>query len=159
MTIAGPVDNRELESRPDVLTFTTTPLPGDVELSGHVEVELCLTSDVEHFDVFARLCDVAGDGTTTNVCDAIVRVDPATDHPGRGAPVRLRLSATAAVFAAGHRIRLQVSGGSFPIYARHTCTSEPLATMEEVVIAHHLLHHDPARPSSIVLPVVSGMAG
>src|SRR5207244_3115042 len=74
--VAGPVDNAALEARDDVLTFTTPALDADVEVVGAVTAELFLSSSVEHLDVFVRLCDVDTDGVSTNVCDALRRLEP-----------------------------------------------------------------------------------
>jgi hypothetical protein len=120
---SGPQDNRALEARPDVLTYTTAPLERDLEVIGPVRAELLLTSSTEHFDVFARLCDVDPKGRSVNVCDGIIRCGPGTTEP-----IRVDLWPTAHRFATGHRIRLQVSGGSHPRFARNLGSGEPLAT-------------------------------
>lgn len=157
MLIGGPEDNRELEARADVLTFTTEPWPADLEISGAAEAEVYLTSDVGHFDVFARLCEVDSDDRSVNLSDKIVRIEPSTTEftPDGAIRVRIQLSAVAAVIAAGHRLRLQLSGGAFPLYARNTCSGESLADAQTLVVAHHQVHHDPARPSSLTLPVLA----
>jgi putative CocE/NonD family hydrolase len=157
MLIGGPEDNRELEARADVLTFTTEPWPADLEISGAAEAEVYLASDVGHFDVFARLCDVDSDGRSVNLSDKIVGIDPSTTEATTDGAIRVRiqLSAVAAVIAAGHRLRLQLSGGAFPLYARNTCSGESLADAQTLVVAHHHVHHDPARPSSLTLPVLA----
>jgi uncharacterized protein len=150
---AGPVDNRALEARDDVLTFTSGPLPDDHDVIGAVVAELFLSSSVEHFDVFVRLCDVDPEGRSTNVCDAIRRLlpgDPARSPDGT-LPVSVELWPTAYRFGAGHRLRLQVSGGAHPLFARNTCSGEPLATAATLVVAEHAVYHDPSRPSSLVL--------
>ena len=54
----GPKDNRKLEARPDVLTFTTEVLDRDLEIIGPVEAQLFVRSSLAHTDFFARLCDV-----------------------------------------------------------------------------------------------------
>jgi uncharacterized protein len=73
---ALPTDNRELEGRSDVLTYTTNPLGQDLEVVGPVQAELFAHSSLEHTDFFARLCDVDAKGVSLNVCDALVRVKP-----------------------------------------------------------------------------------
>ncbi len=120
---SGPRDNRALEVRADVLTYTTAPLKQDLELIGAVWAQLHLTSNTEHFDVFVRLCDVQPSGRSTNVCDGILRCGPRATQP-----IRVDLWQTAHRFARGHRLRLQVSGGAHPRFARNLGTGEPLAT-------------------------------
>jgi putative CocE/NonD family hydrolase len=120
------VDNRELEARPDVLTYTTASLPAALEAIGPVRVELWVRASRPHFDVFARVCDVDAAGISRNVCDALARVAPERfEQHGRGLwRVDLGLWPCAHRFAAGHRIRLQLSSGAHPRYARNPGTDE-----------------------------------
>jgi uncharacterized protein len=146
---SGPRDNRALEARPDVLTYTTAPLERDLEVIGPVVAELHLTSSIEHFDVFARLCDVEPRGRSVNVCDGIQRCGPGTPQP-----VRVDLWPTAHRFARGHRLRLQVSGGAHPRFARNLGTGEPLATGTRLAASDRILYHDPERPSWVTIPAL-----
>ena len=70
----GPRDNRELEQRPDVLTYTSAPMDAPLVITGPVTVELFAGSSRRHTDFFARLCDVHPDGTSVNITDGIRRV-------------------------------------------------------------------------------------
>ena len=73
---AGPHDQRALESRSDVLTYTTDPLTEDIEVIGTPRVELYVRSSLAHTDFVARLCDVQPDGRSINLCDGFVRLEP-----------------------------------------------------------------------------------
>ncbi len=67
------MDNRVLEARPDVLTYTSTSLAGNLTVMGEVTVELFVASSREHTDFFARLCDVDPAGvplTSATRCSA-----------------------------------------------------------------------------------------
>jgi len=145
----GRVDNTALEARPDVLTFTTGPLEASVEVIGEVSAEIWFRSTLPHADVFVRLCDVDSRGRSRNVCDGLVSLTGA-DALTRAA---VRLWPTAHRFRRGHRIRVQVSSGAFPRYARNPGTGEPHATATRLLAADQEVHHDPAHPSAIVLPV------
>ena len=72
-----PTDNRELEARPDVLTYTSAALEHNLEVIGPVRADLFVRSSLEHTDFFVRLCDVDQQGKSLNVCDALLRVQPA----------------------------------------------------------------------------------
>lgn len=150
---AGPVDNRGLEARDDVRTFTSPVLTASVDVVGGVRAELSMSADVDHFDVFVRLCDVHPDGTSINVCDGIRRFGP--DDLARDADgvfvVTVPMWPTAQRFASGHRIRLQVSGGAHPLFARNPCSGEPLGSARTIVPAHLAVHHDGAHTSALVL--------
>jgi uncharacterized protein len=148
---AGSVDNTRLEARPDVLTFTTAPLPEALEILGPVSVRLQIRASNPYHDVFARLCDVDPDGRSMNVCDGLVRHQPG-DEPASETTVTVPMSSTAYQFSAGHRIRLQVSGGAHPRYARNTGTADPQATATLLVPADIQILHDAEAPCVLTLP-------
>ncbi len=106
---SGPVDNRQIESRPDVMTFTTEPLTAPVEVIGPVAVTVRARGSRPYFDVFARLCDVDERGRSLSVCDGLVRRSPGQPEEVRDgwSVLTVPMSATAHRFAAGRRIRLQ----------------------------------------------------
>jgi hypothetical protein len=146
----GPKDNRALERRPDVLTYTSEPLRSALEIAGPVTAELHASSSRAHADFLARLCDVDPKGRSVNITDGLIRLTTAGPQPQQ---VRIDLWPTAHQFRPGHRIRLQVSSGAHPRYARNTGSGEPLATAATLYPAQQAVHHDPARPSAVLLPV------
>jgi len=158
MDNCGPVDNRPLEERPDVLAFTSETLQAPVEIVGSLSSQLYLETDVDNFDVYVRLCDVSPDGESTNLSDGILRInaDEVVRTEDGTVLVNVTMWPTAQRFEIGHRIRLLVSGGAHPLFARNTCSGEPLATARTVVIAHNRVCHDPDRPSAILLPRSEG---
>jgi putative CocE/NonD family hydrolase len=153
----GVADNRALESRRDVLTFTSDPLDHDLEVIGPVRAELHVRSSLEHTDFFARLCDVSPSGKSINVCDALLRVRPGAPAAEADGSLRIAIDLwpTAHRFRRGNCLRLQVSSGAHPRFARNPGTGEPLATAIRLVAADQVVYHDAERPSSIVLSVLS----
>jgi putative CocE/NonD family hydrolase len=164
-SLGGPVglqgrarmDNRMLEARSDVLTYTSTPLPDDLEVFGEVTTDLFVRSSREHTDFFARLCDVDPAGASINICDSLLRLTPGRPAPEADGTIRLRfpLWPTAHRFRRGHRLRLQVSSGAHPRFSRNTGSGEPLATATTLLAADQQVHHDPEHPSAVILPVAS----
>jgi putative CocE/NonD family hydrolase len=154
---SGPKDQRSLEARPDVLVYTSAILDHDVEVIGPVQAELFVKSSLEYTDFFARLCDVHPSGKSINICDALVRLVPG--RPPRQSDGTLRVNIdlypTAYCFKRGHRIRVQVSSGAHPRWARNPGSGEPLATAETLCIADQTVFHDPAHPSAMFLPVTT----
>jgi uncharacterized protein len=150
------VDNAPLERRDDVLTFTTEPLTEPLEAVGEVSAELWARGQPPHFDLFVRLCEVDRKGVSRNVCDGLRSVEPDGDVDEDGvAHVRVELWPTAHRFAAGNRIRVQVSSGAHPRFARNPGTGEDRAhadpaTMRPVDVE---LLRDRAHPSRLILPV------
>lgn len=154
---AGPRDNRRLETRPDVLTYTTPPLENDLDIIGPVAAELYVTSSREHTDFFVRLCDVAPGGRSINICDGQVRLWPGRFPPASDGTMRLAIDLwpTACRFARGHRLRLQVSSGAHPRFSRNPGTGEALGNATTLVAADQSVYHDEEHPSCLVLPVYS----
>ncbi|MEO6086240.1 MAG: CocE/NonD family hydrolase [Umezawaea sp.] len=146
---AGRVDNKALEARPDVLTYTTPVLDQDVEVIGEVAAEIWFRSSLPSADVFVRLCDVDERGRSFNVCDGLTTLVDA-DRTHRAT---VGLWPTAHRFERGHRIRVQVSSGAFPRYNRNLGTGEPRATARILRAADQQVFHDPQHPSAILLPV------
>lgn len=150
-----PVDNRKLESRPDVLTFTTTPLDRDVEVIGPVRLELFVRSSLAYTDFFGRLCDVHPNGRSINLCDGLMRLEPGKGEPQPDGSRRLVVGmwATANRFKKGHAIRLQVSSGAHPRWYRNPGTGESIATATRILPAEQTICHDTVHPSALVLPM------
>ncbi|MGZ4169494.1 MAG: CocE/NonD family hydrolase [Solirubrobacteraceae bacterium] len=165
-SLGGPVllsrtpvlDNAPLEARPDVLTYTGPVLGEALEAIGHVFVELWLRASAPWFDVFARVCEVDGGGISRNVCDALTSVAPGRYEQSEDGTwhVRFRLWPIAHRFAAGHRIRLQVSSGAHPRYARNPGTGEHPATVTAQTLraVDIELLRDAEHPSRLVLPAM-----
>jgi putative CocE/NonD family hydrolase len=148
---SGRVENTAFEARPDVLTYTTAPLESDTEIIGEVSAEIWFRSSLPYADVFVRLCDVDDRGRSWNVCDGLASL--------AGADVittaTVQLWPTAYRFKRGHRIRVQVSSGAFPRYARNTGTGEPRATATRLLPADQEVYRDATHPSAIILPIAA----
>lgn len=151
----GSKDNRSVESRPDVVTYTGQQLRRDLEIVGSATVMLWFRSSLRFTDVFCRLCDVHPNGKSMNVCDGIVRLTPDNTQPtGDGiCQVALELWPTAYRFKTGHRVRLQVSSGSHPRFARNTGTGQAIGIASELLSADQEIFRDAAHPSVVILPV------
>ena len=135
---AGRVRNNAVEARDDTLVYSSPVLSAPVEVIGPVTVSVRLRSSSPHFDVFARVCDVAPDGRSENVCDGLTRVDENAPTAADGSrAVDVTLWPTAYRWLAGHRIRLQVAGGAHPRYSRNPGTGEPLGSATRLVAVEH----------------------
>jgi putative CocE/NonD family hydrolase len=153
---SGRKDQRRREHRHDVLTYTSPVLTEDLTVIGPLTATLYLRSSSQHTDFFVRLCDVSPKGRSVNLSDGIIRLTPGSVEKDGEDVFRLELSLapTANTFRAGHRIRLQVSSGAHPLYARNLGTGEPLSTGTNMRPADQEVFHDAARPSCITLPIV-----
>ena len=90
--------------------------------------------------------------------DGYLRIHPGLFPPGADGVREIPLACwpTAYRFKRGHRIRIQVSSGAFPRYARNPGSGEPLATATRLLAADQSVYHDPAHPSAVILPVRHG---
>jgi len=161
----GPHDQRAIESRRDVLTFTTPTLPEDVEVIGAIEFRLWVASSAPDTDFYCRLLDVDADGAVWNLMSPTLEVlrakyrtsetEPTALVPGQPVELIFRLGLTANRFKRGHRIRVQVTSSFFPHLDRNPNTGRPPAIESTLVPARQTIFHDAARPSRVILPVVS----
>ena len=148
----GPKDNKKLEARDDVLVFTGPVIGEPREVIGAVSLRLRVRGSRPDFDVFARLCDVDAAGTSWNICDGLLRLDGTRPADADGwTEIEVPMSATAHRFAAGHRLRVQVSGGAHPRWARNTGTTEQIATANALVPVDIEINH---RQTVLSLPVL-----
>ena len=153
-TGAGPVWQRPLEARPDVLVFTGAPLIDPLTVIGNAEATIMMRSSLTHTDLFVRLSDVNPQGVSINICDGFVRTTPETPRDAQGVmTVEVRLHATAHCFRHGHRLRVLVASGAHPRYARNSGTGEPVGESTTLMAADVEIFHDLTHQSAIVLPV------
>jgi putative CocE/NonD family hydrolase len=159
----GPLDQRPIEARPDVLLYRSLPLERDTEVTGPIEVRLWATSSAPDTDFVARLVDVYPDGRSINLCDGILRAryrnakkgePPSLIEPGRAYEYVIDLSATSNVFKAGHRIGLQVTSSCFPCWDRNPNTGHAFGADAELRVAYQEILHDHAHPSHVRLPLI-----
>jgi putative CocE/NonD family hydrolase len=149
-------DNRPLEARDDVVTFTSEALDEDVVALGPVHADIRFRSSRADTDVFVRVCDVQPDGASLNVCDALVRLTagaPERDADGVAA-VRFELWPAAHRFARGSRVRVQVASGAHPRYARNPGSDEDPPRATSLVTADQEVFHDAERASAVTLTVL-----
>jgi hypothetical protein len=161
---AGPVDQRPVETRDDVLCFTSAVLTKPLEVTGHVSLTLYASSSAPDTDFTGKLVDVFPDGRAIFLTDGIIRAryrkslaEPEPLTPGEPYQLSLDLSVTSNVFLPGHRIRLEVSSSNFPRFDRNTNTGGVIAdeSADQATIAVNRVLHGPDYPSQLILPVVS----
>lgn len=157
----GPRDRRGLETREDVLVYTTEALTSDVEVTGPVELTLFAASDARDTDFTATLVDVYPDGAAIHITEGIVRARyresfrrPSPIRPGAVVEYRIVLWETSNLFKAGHRIRLEVSSSNFPRFDRNLNTGNTPGLDDEMRVARQTIHHSGQYASFLRLPVI-----
>jgi len=160
-TPAGPREQDAVESRNDVLVYTSEIIEEPVRIAGPVKVVLYASSDAVDTDFVAKLVDVYPDGTAYNMAEGILRAryrngleKPEMLEPGKVYRLEIDLVGTSVEFQQGHRIRVQVASAHFPQFDRNPNTGKPFGTGGDVQIAHQTVIHTQAQPSHIILPIV-----
>jgi putative CocE/NonD family hydrolase len=160
---AGPLDQRALEERADVLVYTTEPLERPTEITGPLTAVLHVATDAADTDFVVKLTEVWPDGRSILLAEGVLRCryrngferqDPV--EPGAVYALNVDLVATSNVFAAGNRIRVLVTSSSFPRFDPNPNTgNDPSADSDaDLRPARQTIFHDRARASHVLLPVV-----
>jgi putative CocE/NonD family hydrolase len=158
----GAFDQRKMEARPDILVYTSEPLKDGIEASGPIDVTLFVSSDAKDTDFTVKLLDVYPDGTAFNLDETIQRLRYRNGYdkplawmePGKVYQVKLSPMTTSNYFAAGHRIRIEVSSSNFPRFDRNLNTGGNNYDEVKSVTAHNSVHHSRQYDSAVTLTVV-----
>jgi len=158
---AGGYDQSEIEQRDDVLVFTSAPLQQGMETTGLFNARLFVSSSAVDTDFTVKLVDVYPDGKAYNVQEGIVRMryrnslrKPELITPGEVYEVDVDLNATSNYFAAGHRIRVEISSSNFPRFERNLNTGEPNGEGTHFIKATNTVWHGGHTASYLDLPMI-----
>lgn len=154
----GPVDQRPIEKRNDVLVFTSAPYTEPLTFAGNAKAKLFVSADTPDADWVVKLIDVHPDGFSQNLTVGILRgrfrkseQQPTPLKPGKVYEITVDLGPVAAQIGKGHRLRVDICGAYFPLFDRNPNTAEgPFGKNSKISTAH--VYHDPGRPSRIILP-------
>lgn len=157
----GPLDQQDVEKRSDVLVYTSQPLTLPLDVVGNVRAKLWVSSSAKDTDVMAKLVAVKPGGRALIVCDGMLRLryrdglDRAVLlQPKQQVQVEIDLGVTATRFAAGDRLRLEVSSSNFPKYDRNMNTGRLQAEETRPVVALQKVWHGGAKASHLLLPTL-----
>jgi putative CocE/NonD family hydrolase len=157
----GPLDQRPLERRDDVLVFSSDALAEDTEVIGPISAVLYAASSARDTDWVIKLVDVHPDGRAIVLADGIRwaryrggRVSPQLIQPGEVYRYDVDLAPTANVFKAGHRIRVDITSSNFPRFDRNLNTGDDIGTGTRILTAQQTIFHTADYPSHAVLPMV-----
>jgi putative CocE/NonD family hydrolase len=154
---AGSHDQAALCARSDVVSFVSAPLQSDLHLAGRIQIKLKVASEAEDTAFFVRVLDIDDAGPNRNIRQAITSLRaragvqiPTAYTPRQPVTLSFDLAPIERVVKAGHRLRLEVSSSSFPIFHPHPNTAEPWSTAKPVVTMQTVFDEG----SSLVLPVL-----
>ena len=148
---SGMYDQHLREDRSDVLSFTSDVLERRLEVTGPLRAEVWASSSGASLDIVVTLVDVDPDGAAMIVSEGASRARGRS--PNR---VDVELFSTSFVFAAGHRVRVDIASSAVPQYLPNPGTDVAIGAdgPGEGLVARQRVFHDAARPSAIVLPVI-----
>jgi hypothetical protein len=164
---AGPRDQRSIEVRSDVVTFTTPTLTEPVAFAGPVRCKLYVSSTTRDADFFVKLCDVYPDGRSMLMAEGAIQArhrlgDTREDFmkPGEIYELDIFVGHLALALNVGHRLRISVASSNSPRYEINPQTGAPFA-MDDTnrVVGTHTIHHGPDHPSALTLPLLVGTGG
>jgi uncharacterized protein len=155
------MDLRERARDHDTLVYSTGPLAEALTLLGEPELELFTTADVPDADVCVWLGEFRPDGSTTFLAMGQLRLRyhagfdaerPIT--PGEVVCIRFPLTYIGHRIAAGHELRLLVSGSNFPLVDPNPHTAGRVADATTMKLAKQTVFHNPEQPSRLILPTL-----
>ncbi|MCR9288995.1 MAG: CocE/NonD family hydrolase [Bacteroidetes bacterium] len=156
----GAYDQQQMETRHDILVYSTPPLDEGVELTGFIETTLYVSSDAKDTDFTIKLIDVYPDGQAYNLDETIQRVRYREGYEKEvfmedGEVYKLDLTpmATSNYFEKGHQIRIEISSSNFPRFERNLNTGGNNYDEKDAVTARNRVWHSVKHPSVVRLPV------
>jgi putative CocE/NonD family hydrolase len=157
----GAFDQQQMETRKDILVYTSEALSEGIEVSGFIESTLYVSSDAKDTDFTIKLIDVYPDGRAYNLDETIQRARYREGYDKevflkKDEVVKLEMTpmATSNFFEKGHRIRVEISSSNFPRFERNLNTGGENYDEKEGVTAHNKIHHSKQHPSQIRLPII-----
>jgi putative CocE/NonD family hydrolase len=156
----GSFDQSENELRNDVLVYTSEPLKEGLEVTGFIESTLFVSSTGADTDITLKLIDVHPDGKAYNLDETIQRMRYREGYDkevfmekGKVYKVNMSPMVTSNYFAAGHRIRIEVSSSNFPRFDRNLNTGGENYNESKPVTVQNTIHHSKIYPSVVKIPV------
>jgi predicted acyl esterase len=157
----GPYDQTSIESRSDVLIFTSDELTEPYEATGPIKARIYVSSDCPDTDFTVKLTDVYPDGRSMLITDGILRMRNrnGVDHwefmqPNEIYEVEVDIWSTSYIWNAGHRIRVAVSSSNYPRFLANPNTNDSINNNETYNIAQNTLYLDSDHQSCIILPEI-----
>jgi uncharacterized protein len=159
-----PFDQKDIETRKDVLVYTSDPLTEDLEVTGPIVAELYVSTSAKDTDFAITFCDVSPDGVSMNLSsldagflrmrfrNGFEKQEPV--QPGQVYKIRIDNMYTSNLFKKGHRIRLQVMSSKFPHYDPNPNTGTDPWSEKNLIKAVQMIYHDKQHHSRLILPVI-----
>lgn len=159
----GPVDDRPITARSDVLCYTSAVLTEPLDVVGDIKATLYASSSARDCDWHVRLIDVHPDGAARFLCHGVLRArfregfdKTVLLAPNEVTRFEIDMTAVGVRFLAGHRIRIEIASSWFPRFDRNPQTGNRnyFTDTAKPVVARQKIYHSAKYPSHVVLPVI-----
>jgi putative CocE/NonD family hydrolase len=148
-------------SRKDMLLYTSEPLEQAYTFVGPLGAVLYAASSAKDTDWFVRLVDVDEKGKLLTLGSGKIRArfrqsmkEPTLLESGKVYEYTLDLWHTGITIPAKHRLRVEVSSASFPLYSRNLNTGGHNEKDTHFEVAEQTVYHSSEYPTHVVLPVI-----
>jgi len=165
------LDQRGIDHRPDIVSWSTTPLQAPITIQGNIKMKLFASTTGTDLDWIVKLInkypedytDPTLEGYELPVADMVVRakfrddpVNPTPLEPGKVTEFTIDLLTRSHTFLKGHSMIIQISSSLFPLHDPNpqTFVNIPNATIDDYKIATHCIYFNKQYPSHIQLPIV-----
>lgn len=159
----GPADQApEVESRNDILTFTTGAFFDDAVMKGKPKVHLFVSSDRIDTDFVIRLTDVYPDGRSMLLNENIQRMrfrdgytvnDTSSMIPGQVYEIDVELPNIANTFIVGHKLRIDITSSNYPRFDANLNDGGAMYVAGDTLVATNTVYHQVGQASYIELPL------
>jgi uncharacterized protein len=154
--LVGPQDLSDtIETRNDVLVYSTSILDKEVILTGSLKIELFVGSDAPDTDFGVRLTDVYPDGRSIIIRQGIKRMrfrdsyeNEVFMNPGEVYTAKIEIDDLAYTFLKGHRLRIVISSANYSHYDINPNSGGILYQPGDTITATNLVYHD----SRVIIP-------
>jgi putative CocE/NonD family hydrolase len=168
-------DQRFAAARADVLSFQTSPLDADLDVTGRIAVDFFISTTGTDMDLVVKLIDVVpgkegipGEEKEMEGFQRFIRGDvfrcrfrksfenPEAMKPGEISEIKFELNEISHLFKKGHRIMVQVQSSWFPIVDLNPQTFVNISNCNESDFKQAAIrvYHDASHPSLLLLPVL-----
>jgi putative CocE/NonD family hydrolase len=156
----GPVDQRTIESRDDVLAYSSGVLTKPIRFAGNPTARLFVSANTTDADWVVKLVDVHPNGFAQNIAVGVLRgrfreslLQPKLLEPGKVYEIEVDLGPVAATIEKGHELRVNICGAHFPLFDRNPNTGIGPYDGSSIKSTERV-YHTRSMPSAIVLPII-----
>ena len=145
---AGAFERTHIDSRGDVLTYTSAPLEAAMRVAGNIRVTCAIASSHPSYDLCAIFSKVTIAGKVYNLTQGYKRCESSKNS------TTVPLHPTCFCLSAGEKFRISLSAACFPAYALNPGTGQPLYESRTIDAEIITLTVTTGQDSYITLPVV-----